>query len=245
MSTSWQNRKTKDPKARGRRVSRLGGDFQNDHSAAAQVPFYTLDPSTQHLEPLAQTAWKVEQVKNSYVCSNYSEKTSDTGCPGVGEILEIERSENERFEWISGDYLMRDIAEMIATGNWKGLQAIADTVGNHELSYEKTLPNQSAATVWTMVACDQLWEKGCNRDQVTKAAIRAEAERLWARAVCHRKKLMPTPENIESQKLPGVKGQRVWEALGLEDIKSAPPGRLKKSDPRLVPAGSQRIRTKN
>jgi hypothetical protein len=228
MSTSRQNRKSKDPKERGRRVSGLGGDFQDDDTAAAKHPFYTLDPSTQHLEPLARTALRVEQVKNSYDCSNYSEKASGTGELSRDEILEIVRSENERFEWISGDYLMRDIAEMIATGNWKGLQTIAKTVGNYELSY-KTLPNQSAATVWTMVACDQLWERGCNRDRVTKAAIRAEAERLWARAICHRKKLVPTPENIESQKLPGVKWQRVWEALGLEDIKSAPPGRPKKS----------------
>ncbi len=67
-------------------------------------------------------------------------------------------------------------------GNWEGLQTIAKTVGNYELSY-KTLPSQSAAMVWTMVACDQLWENGCNRNRVTKVAIRAEAERLWARAI--------------------------------------------------------------
>ncbi len=39
---------------------------------------------------------------------------------------------------------------------------------------------------------------------------------------------MPSPENIEDQKLPRVKWQRVWEGLGLKDIKPAPPGRPKK-----------------
>jgi hypothetical protein len=228
MSTSRQNRKSKDPKER--KASRFGGDFQNDNRGVAQVPFYTLDPSTQHLEPLAQTAPRVEQVKNSYVCSNYSEKTSDTGELSWDMIPEIERSENERFEWISSDYLMREIAEMIATGNWKGLEAIAKTVGNYELSYEKPLPSQSAAMLWTMVACDQLWEKGCIRGRVTKGAIRAEAERLWARALCHRKRLLPTPQNIAAQKqiFRSVKWQRVWKGLGLEDIKSGRAGRPKK-----------------
>jgi len=230
MSTSRQNRKSEDRKVRGRNVSKPVGDFQSDDIGAAQVPFYTLDPSTQHLEPLAQTALRVEQVKNSYDCSNYSEKTSDTGELSWEVIPEIERSENERFEWISGDYLMREIAGMIATGNWKGLEAIAKTVGNYELGYEKPLPSQSAAMLWTMVACDQLWENGCIRGRVTKGAIRAEAERLWARASCHRKRLLPTPQNIAAQKpiFRSVKWQRVWKGLGLEDIKSGRAGRPKK-----------------
>jgi hypothetical protein len=195
MSTSRQNRKSEDRKVRGRNVSKPVGDFQSDDIGAAQVPFYTLDPSTQHLEPLARTALRVEQVKNSYDYSNYLDKTSDSGELSWDMIPEIERSENERFDWISGDYLMREIAEMIAAGNWRGLEAIAKTVGSYELSYEKPLPSQSAAMLWTMVACDQLWEKGCIRGRVTKGAIRAEAERLWARALCHRRRLLPSPQN--------------------------------------------------
>ena len=94
MSTSRQNRKSEDRKVRGRNVSKPVGDFQSDDIGAAQVPFYTLDPSTQHLEPLAQTALRVEQVKNSYDCSNYSEKTSDTGELSWVVIPEIERVAN-------------------------------------------------------------------------------------------------------------------------------------------------------
>jgi hypothetical protein len=231
MSTSRQNRKSKDSKRQGPDALSLQHELQ-DEDGAAKFPFYTLSPSVQRLglEPLAQTARRVEQVKNSYDCSNYSEKTSDTRELSCDEILEIERSENERFEWISGDYLMRDIAEMIATGNWQGLQTIAKTVGNYELSY-KTLPSQHEAIVWTMVACDELYEKGRNRSQVTKAQITAEAERLWARAMCHRRKLLPTPENVEKKRrnLPKVKWQRVRAELGLEDIKSAAAGRPEES----------------
>jgi hypothetical protein len=182
MSTSRQNRKTKDPKARGRRVSRFGGDFQ-DEEEAAKFPFYTLDPSTQRLEPLARNALNVEQAKNSYLHASYSGETSDTQGLSPKEILDTYQSEEERFEWISRDYLMRDIAQMIATGDWKGLRTISDIVGSYEATYDETLASQNAAMVWTMVACDQLYDKGRNRNQVTKAQIRAEAEGLWARAM--------------------------------------------------------------
>jgi hypothetical protein len=150
---------------------------------------------------------------------------------GYGEIYAAHESENERFDWISRDPLMRDIARMIATGDWKGLRAITDVVGSYETNYEKELAGQAIATVWTMIACNRLWEDGLNRNQVTKAEIRTQAERLWARAMCHRKRLSSTPQNIEKEKsnLPTIRWQRVWEGLRLEDIGEAPAGRPTKN----------------
>ena len=67
-----------------------------------------------------------------------------------------------------------------------------------------------------------LWEKGYIRDQVTKGVIRAEAECLWARAMCHRKGLLPTPQKIAEQKpdiiildvyMPGYTGLEVCEKV--------------------------------
>jgi hypothetical protein len=150
---------------------------------------------------------------------------------GYGDIYAAHESENERFDWISRDPLMRDIARMIATGDWKGLRAIIDVVGSYETNYEKELVGQAIATVWTMIACNRLWEDGLNRNQVTKAEIRTQAERLWARAMCHRKRLSSTPQNIEKAKsnLPTIRWQRVWEGLRLEDIGETPAGRPTKN----------------
>jgi hypothetical protein len=150
---------------------------------------------------------------------------------GYGDIYAAHESENERFDWISRDPLMRDIVHMIATGNWKGLRTITDVVGNYETNYEKQSAGQTTATVWTIAACDLLYEEGLYRNQVTKAEIQARAERLWARAMCHRKRVPPTRENIEKEKskLSTIRWQRVWELLALEDITNAPAGRPPKN----------------
>jgi hypothetical protein len=150
---------------------------------------------------------------------------------GYGDMYAAHESENERFDWISRDPLMRDIARMIARGDWKGLQRITDVVGNYETAYEKQSAGQTTATVWTITACDSLYEEGLYRNQVTKAEIQARAERFWARAMCHRKRVPPTPENIEKEKskLSTIRWQRVWELLALEDITNAPAGRPPKN----------------
>jgi hypothetical protein len=90
-----------------------------------------------------------------------------------GDLYAAHESENERFDWISRDPLMRDIVHMIATGNWKGLRKITDVVGNYETNYEKQSAGQTTATVWTIAACDSLYEEGLYRNQVTKAEIQA------------------------------------------------------------------------
>jgi hypothetical protein len=163
MPTSQKVRKIKnpkagDPKAQGPKPSGLEGFFQEDVRKGeeaffqedvredAEYPFYTLDPSTQHLRPLARNALRVEQVKDLYLCSSHSKKTSDAGASSPEEILKSYQSEIERFEWLSRDYLMRDIAHMIATGNWKGLKTIADIVGTYEASNIKLY--RSKAPQW-------------------------------------------------------------------------------------------------
>jgi hypothetical protein len=118
---------------------------------------------------------------------------------GYGDMYAAHESENEGFDWISRDPLMRDIVHMIATGNWKRLRTITDVVGNYETNYEKQSAGQTTATVWTIAACDSLYEEGLYRNQVTKAEIQARAERFWARAMCHRKRVPATPENIEKE----------------------------------------------
>jgi hypothetical protein len=150
---------------------------------------------------------------------------------GYGDLYAAHESENERFDWISRDPLMRDIVHMIATGNWRGLRTITDVVGNYETNYEKQSAGQTTATVWTIAACDSLYEEGLYRNQVTKAEIQARAERFWARAMCHRKRVPATRENIEKEKskLSTIRWQRVWELLALEDITNAPAGRPPKN----------------
>jgi hypothetical protein len=149
---------------------------------------------------------------------------------GYGDIYAAHESENERFDWISRDPLMRDIATMIARGDWKGLRKITDVVGNYETNYDNPSKGQDIAIIWTMAACDLLYEQGFNRNQVTKGQIRTHAERLWARAMCYRKRVPATAENLDEEKsnLSKIRWQRVWDGLGLRDIKNAPTGRRPK-----------------
>lgn len=191
-------------------------ELAEDDEEAAEHPFYKLRATVenQRLERLAHYAHSIETLRGSCLPPEAAEGEIEAEMFDPAILKNIYLSEEERWAWMSGDYLLREIAARIAKGDMNGLERIIAAVGEYQTICEQSA--HQVALIWTMVACDNLWENNRNRNQVTKAEIKAEAERLMSKI---------------KRSSRGVKWHRLWKTLGLEDIRRAAPGRPKKTGP--------------
>jgi hypothetical protein len=197
-----------------------------------QGPYYTLGENKNMwvLWEIAKRLRQIEEVREAYLVGQTSASLEDA--------LEIERIRSEQASQFAQPSLMRDIAIQISEGNFKALAKIATALkaakdGVESLSLEK------AACVWTMVACDLIWETGRITSGVAWDEVQKVALRLWRLDMARREKGY-TPEQLKKLKVaftPGKKGvtersinwQRIRKKLGIK-LKTATAGRPTKAE---------------
>lgn len=185
-------------------------ELAEDDEEAAEHPFYKLRATVenQRLERLAHYAHSIETLRGSCLPPEAAEGEIEAEMFDPAILKNIYLSEEERWAWMSGDYLLREIAARIAKGDMNGLERIIAAVGEYQTICEQSA--HQVALIWTMVACDNLWENNRNRNQVTKAEIKAEAERLMSKIKrsSRGRKMAPVVEDIGPR---GYQACRPWK----------------------------------
>jgi len=190
-------------------------------------PYYNLEKSKDmhRLWEIAQRIIQIEEVRLVYLV--------DQSPSSIEDAIKIEETRSEQASRYAQPSLMRDIAIQISEGNFEALAKIVTALkvakeGVESLSLEK------AACVWTIVACDRIWETGRIRSGVTWHEVQMEAVRLWGLDKARRENGL-TPEQLGKMSIglrPGEKEgavrsinwQRVKKRLGIK-LKRAPAGR--------------------
>jgi len=217
--------------------------FEEPENDSVEAPFYSMKKAfTAKHHETARILAQIHryQVFFHNVWSEYSD--AEDQIPAIRKAYELQLR-------CSTDPLILDLADLLGTGDYNGVLQIAEIFADYEKAFPRLRGEEAKAKLFVMVACESLREVGYERSHISKADIRHLADHM--RAIRSLRSQKPTrnstkilrvfaiePELIEREidvlKLEKSAWTRIFDALGLSDIRPGKPGRVSRKEKNRV-----------
>jgi hypothetical protein len=160
-------------------------------SEDGQETYYKIkDEETRSLWDLAQNLRRIEEVREVYW-------EAPSNPDSIEEALQLEAEFRGKVRDSARPPLLDDIGRMLAGGDYKALGNLAKSLEYAHLRV-KDLSKEKALIVFTIIACDVIWETGRNTSSVTWGAVQKEALRLYSLDIARREDGL-SPEQLKKQ----------------------------------------------
>jgi hypothetical protein len=200
-----------------------------------EAPFYSMDkPFVAKHHETATILANIHRYHEFFqaVWSEYRDGENGDVVSGIAEAYELQLR-------CSTDPLILHLADLLGSGDYKGLLQIAQIFEDYEKAFPRLRGEEAKAKLFVMVACENLREIGYERDHISKPQIRHLADRMRAiRSLRSQKPIRNSPKirrifDIDSDLIEEEMGvlrlektawTRIFRDLGLSDIRSGKPG---------------------
>ena len=154
-------------------------------------PHYKIkDKEMRRLWDLAQNLRRIEEVREVYW-------EAPSNPDSIEEALQLEAEFRDKVRDSARPPLLDDIGQMLAGGDYKALGSLVEALEYAHLRV-KDLSKEKALIVFTIIACDVIWETGRNTSSVTWGAVQKEALRLYRLDIARREDGL-SPEQLKKQ----------------------------------------------